>query len=132
MSWRAERSGVESPFVLIRSNILAHMNSHRGYYVYMMQSPSRRALYIGVTSNLEKHVHEHKEHLLPGFSSTYNTTRLVYFERFSDIRSAIGRETQLKHWRREKKEWLIQQMNPNWTDLAEHWGEQFLPNRSKT
>jgi putative endonuclease len=120
MSWRAEQSGVESPFVLIRSNILAHMNSDRGYYVYM------------ITSNLEKRIHEHKEHLLPGFSSTYNTTRLVYFERFSDIRSAIGRETQLKRWRRDKKEWLIQQMNPNWTDLAEHWGEQFLPNPSKT
>ncbi|MGD0976268.1 MAG: GIY-YIG nuclease family protein [Candidatus Korobacteraceae bacterium] len=84
------------------------MNSDRGCYVYMMQSPSRRALYIGVTSNLQEHVYEHKQHLREGFSATYNTIRLVYFERFSDIRSAINRETQLKHWRRDKKEWLIQ------------------------
>ncbi len=108
------------------------MNSDRGYYVYMMQSPSRRVLYIGVTSDLEKRVYEHKQHLHEGFSATYNTSRLVYFERFSDIRTAIDRETQLKHWRRDKKEWLIQQMNPSWTDLAEHWGEQFLPDPSKT
>ena len=108
------------------------MNSDHGYYVYMMQSPSRHALYIGVTSNLEQRVYEHKQHLREGFSATYNTIRLVYFKRFSDIRSAIDRETQLKHWRRNKKEWLIQQMNPNWRDLAEHWGEQFLPGPSKT
>ena len=103
------------------------MNSDRGYYVYMMQSPSRRALYTGVTGNLAKRVGEHKEHLFRGFSATYNTTRLVYFERFSDIRSGIDRETQLKHWRRSKKDWLIQQMNPTWRDLAKDWGQQFLP-----
>jgi putative endonuclease len=108
------------------------MNPDRGCYVYMMQSPSRRALYIGVTSNLEKRVYDHKHHLREGFSATYNTIRLVYFERFSDIRSAIDRETQLKHWRRDKKEWLIQQMNPKWTDLAENWGEQCVPNPPKT
>jgi len=98
----------------------------------MMQSPSRHAFYIGVTSNLSKRVGEHKLHLLPGFSATHNTTRLVFFERFSDIRSAIDRETQLKHWRRSKKEWLIQQTNPNWKDLAEDWGQQFLPDPPKT
>jgi putative endonuclease len=98
----------------------------------MMQSPLRRVLYIGVTSNLEKRVHEHKHHLLPGFSATYNTNRLVYYERFSDIRSAIDRETQLKHWRREKKEWLIEKMNPTWRDLAEDWGKQYLPTPPKT
>jgi putative endonuclease len=101
-------------------------------YVYMMQSPSRRALYIGVTGNLAKRVSEHRQHLFQGFSATYNTTRLVYFERFSDIRSAIDRETQLKHWRRSKKEWLIQQMNSTWRDLAEDWGQQFLPTPPKT
>ncbi len=89
---------------LFCSKELAHLISDRGYYVYMMQSPSRRALYIGVTSNLEKRVSEHKRHLREGFSTAYNTIRLVYFERFSDIHSAIDRETQLKHWRRDKKE----------------------------
>ena len=108
------------------------MNFDRGCYVYMMQSPSRRALYIGVTGNLPKRVWQHKQHLLQGFSSTYNTSRLVYFERFDDIRAAIERETQLKHWRRSKKEWLIEQMNPGWVDLAQDWGEQSRPTGPKT
>jgi predicted GIY-YIG superfamily endonuclease len=98
----------------------------------MMQSPSRRALYIGVTGNLQKRVNEHKQHLLEGFSNTYNTIRLVYFERFSDVHSAITHETQLKHWRRSKKEWLIQRLNPHWRDLAENWGQQFRPTTPKT
>jgi putative endonuclease len=69
---------------------------------------------------------------MEGFSSTYNTTRLVYFERFEDVRAAIARETQLKHWRRGKKEWLIQQMNPSWVDLTDQWGEQFRPQAENT
>ncbi len=118
-SCHGERSGgaAQSSHLLF---VVSDMNRDRGYYVYMMQSPLRRALYIGVTGTLQKRVNEHKQHFCEGFSSTYNTTRLVYFERFSDIRSAIGRETQLKHWRRSKKEWLIQQMNPSWRDLAEN------------
>ena len=88
-----------------------------------MQSPSRRVLYIRVTSDIEKRVFQHKNHMLEGFSAKYNTTRLVYLERFGDIRSAIDRETQLKKWRRSKKEWLIEMENPHWKDLAEDWGK---------
>jgi putative endonuclease len=86
-----------------------------------MQSPSRRVLYIGVTSNIEKRVFQHKNHAIEGFSAKYNTTRLVYLERFVDIRNAIARETQLKKWRRSKKEWLIGMNNPHWRDLSEGW-----------
>ena len=89
-----------------------------------MQSPSRRVLYIGVTSDIEKRVFQHKNHLIEGFSSKYNTTRLVHLERFVDIRNAIARETQLKKWQRSKKEWLIQMNNPQWLDLAENWYKQ--------
>lgn len=97
------------------------MNAERRYYVYIMQSTSRRVLYIGVTSNLEKRVFEHKHHRLPGFSDKYNAERLVYFEQYSDVPTAIERETQLKKWRREKKEWLITLKNPRWLDLARDW-----------
>lgn len=97
------------------------MNAERRYYVYIMQSTSRRVLYIGVTSNLEKRVFEHKHHRLPGFSDKYNAERLVYFEQYSDVRTAIERETQLKKWRREKKDWLITLKNPRWLDLARDW-----------
>ena len=87
------------------------------YHVYIMGSASG-VLYIGVTSNLESRVLQHKNKLLPGFTSQYNVTRLIYFEPFSEIRSAIAREKQLKRWRREKKVFLIEKMNPTWRDLS--------------
>ena len=73
------------------------------YYVYLMQSASRRALYIGMTSNLRKRVWQHKNHAHEGFTDDYNSTRLVYWVGFDDVASAIDREKQLKRWRREKK-----------------------------
>jgi putative endonuclease len=93
------------------------------YYVYMMQSPSRRAIYIGMTNNLRKRVWQHKNHIREGFTDDYNCTRLVYWESFDDVHNAIGREKQLKRWRREKKMWLIAQKNPRWQDLAADWYE---------
>lgn len=91
------------------------------YYVYMMQSASRRALYIGMTNNLRKRVWQHKTHAFEGFTDDYNATRLVYWESFDDVRNAIDREKQLKRWRREKKMWLIERKNPGWKDLAAEW-----------
>lgn len=91
------------------------------YYVYMMQSVSRHALYIGMTSNLRRRVWEHKNHRREGFTDTYNSTCLVYWESFDDVVNAINREKKLKGWRREKKEWLIQRQNPHWRDLAADW-----------
>jgi len=74
-------------------------------------------LYIGVTSNLQKRIYEHKNSLIDGFSKKYNTTNLVYYEIFRNIRLAITREKQLKRWRRDKKVFLIEKMNPDWNDL---------------
>jgi len=91
------------------------------YYVYMMQSTSRRALYIGMTNNLRKRVWEHKSHIREGFTDDYNCTRLVYWESSDDVVNAINREKQLKRWRRKKKEWLIERKNPRWQDLAADW-----------
>ena len=95
----------------------------RHYYVYMMISSSRRALYIGVTNNLERRVFEHKNHEFAGFSYECQIHRLVWFERFANIHAAIAREKQLKGWRRAKKNWLVQMMNPEWKDLSEEWGK---------
>jgi len=91
------------------------------YYVYMMQSGSRRALYIGMTNNLRKRVWQHKNHIWEGFTDEYNCTRLVYWESFDDVANAIDREKQLKRWRREKKMWLIECKNPGRKDLAADW-----------
>ena len=87
------------------------------YHVYIMASESG-VLYTGVTNQLEFRTIQHKQKRAPGFTSTYNVTKLVYFEPFGDIRNAIGREKQLKRWRREKKVALIEQMNPEWRDLS--------------
>ena len=94
------------------------MYREKHYYVYIMQSASRRALYIGMTSNLHKRVWQHKNHSFEGFTDDYNAVRLFYWESFDDVRNAIDREKKLKSWRREKKLWLIARINPSWKDLA--------------
>lgn len=91
------------------------------FYVYILQSSSRRCLYIGMTNNLHRRVFEHKTHWTEGFTDQYNATRLVYWQSFDDVYKAIGREKQLKGWRREKKLWLIGQFNPGWKDMAAGW-----------
>ena len=97
------------------------MFEQRFYYVYMMMSSSRRALYTGITSRPRDRVWEHKTGTFEGFSKHYHTTRLVYFECYGDVRSAIAREKQIKRWRREKKLALIESMNPQYRDLAADW-----------
>jgi putative endonuclease len=85
--------------------------------VYILASRKNGVLYIGVTSDLKKRIHQHKESLIPGFTQRYKVYRLVYFEEHSDIRDAITREKQLKKWNRAWKIRLIETMNPEWKDL---------------
>jgi putative endonuclease len=87
------------------------------YYVYIMASRSR-VLYVGVTNDLTRRAHEHKQGLVPGFTSKYRVTRLVYYEEFADIRDAIAREKRIKGWKRSRKISLIEATNPTWEDLA--------------
>jgi putative endonuclease len=100
------------------------MRRERCYYVYIVQSASRRALYIGMTSNLMQRLFQHKTHALEGFTDTYNAILLVYWESFDDVIKAINREKQLKNWRREKKLWLITRTNPKFRDLSTDWYSQ--------
>ena len=88
------------------------------YYVYILASPTNYTVYIGVTGNLIRRIHEHREHLDPdSFTSRYDVRKLVYFEQTTDIKAALEREKQLKGWRRSKKNALIEKMNPEWKDL---------------
>ena len=89
-------------------------------YVYIIVSLSK-VLYIGVTSDLEKRIYQHKNRLIDGFSKKYKIDRLVYFEAYEDINVAISREKQLKGWRRDKKIALIEKRNEHWKDLAFDW-----------
>jgi len=94
----------------------------RNYYVYMLTNWNNKVLYIGVTNDLARRIHEHKTHAEKGFTDRYNLHKLVYYEHTTDIQTAIAREKQLKKWRREKKERLITSQNPGWVDLATKLG----------
>jgi putative endonuclease len=95
------------------------------YYTYIMSSRTR-VLYIGITSNLELRVQQHKQNQYDGFTKGYRCHHLVWFERYATATSAIAREKQLKGWRRAKKLALIEQENLEWQDLSQDWGKTFL------
>ena len=108
-----------------------HFAAQKTCYVYILTNRSR-TLYTGVTSNLEQRVWQHKHHVFPGFTARYKLDRLVYFERFSRIHSAIAREKQIKGYTRLKKMALIVAQNPTWKDLSEAWyvKHRFEPDRA--
>ena len=93
----------------------------RVYYVYILANRSR-TLYVGVTSNLARRIHEHREGLGSKFVSRYAIHRLVHVECARNPRDAIAREKQLKRWSRPKKIGLIEESNPEWDALAESLG----------
>ena len=90
-------------------------------HIYIMANNKNTTLYIGVTSNLPQRVYQHKLKMTPGFSAKYNLIKLVYFESFENMYDAISREKQLKNWRREWKNNLIERVNPQWLDLSTDW-----------
>jgi putative endonuclease len=87
------------------------------FYVYLLVSGKHGTLYLGVTRDLVRRIHEHKTKAKPGFSSRYNVDRLVWFEVYDDPISAITREKEIKKWRRDWKIRLIEEDNPDWSDL---------------
>ncbi len=93
------------------------MSKECHYYVYILASKIGGTLYIGVTNDLVRRVYEHRENLADGFTKKYEVHRLVYFEQHSGIEAAIKREKRLKKWSRRWKIQLIEETNPNWSDL---------------
>ena len=89
----------------------------KNFYVYILSSNKNGTLYIGVTSDLNRRMYEHKAKLIPGFTAKYSIDRLVYYEVFESILVAIRREKQLKEWKRGWKIQLIEKINPLWIDL---------------
>ena len=87
------------------------------YYVYILTNSRNKVLYTGVTNNLVRRCHEHKKGLIKGFTKKYNVSKLVYFEVFDHIETAIKREKQIKTITRLKKESLINAFNPDWKEL---------------
>ncbi|WEK48955.1 MAG: GIY-YIG nuclease family protein [Candidatus Kaistia colombiensis] len=85
--------------------------------VYIKASKRYGTLYIGVTSNLAARAWQHREGLIEGFSKRYGAKLLVYFEMHDTMEAAIRREKQLKEWQRDWKIRLVEESNPDWTDL---------------
>jgi len=117
---KPEDDGVSS----FRTRCGIHIISTKGYIVknpavYLLASQKNGTLYIGVTSDLVKRIHEHKTHCIDGFTSQYYVDRLVWYEIHNDMTSAITREKAIKKWKREWKIALISQNNPQWEDLYE-------------
>jgi putative endonuclease len=90
----------------------------KAFYVYMMTNRSCVVLYTGITNSLMRRVWQHQNGEIEGFTKTSKVSRLVYYERFNDPRDAIAREKEIKGWRREKKNALVERMNPKWADLS--------------
>jgi len=88
------------------------------YFVYILTNINKTVLYTGVTNDLQRRVDEHKNPLKSkAFTSKYNCSYLIYFERFGNIEHAIAQEKRIKGWSRKKKEALINEFNPNWDFL---------------
>jgi putative endonuclease len=96
------------------------MNQHN-YCVYIITNKINTVFYIGVTSNLQERILQHKEKVFSGFSSRYNCNKLVYFEEYQWIHDAIAREKQLKAGSRQNKINIIVANNPSWEDLSATW-----------
>ena len=84
-----------------------------------MSNRYNKVLYVGITSNLIKRIWEHKNKVVDGFTKRYNLNKLVYYEIYDDIETAINREKQIKSWPRKRKIELIHSLNPHWDDLYE-------------
>jgi putative endonuclease len=89
------------------------------FYIYITTNPAKTVLYIGVTNDLSRRIYEHTENKgnKKSFAGKYSCYNLVYYERFTHIEHAIEREKEIKKWRREKKDSLIESFNPDWTFL---------------
>jgi len=107
------------------------MHGSKLFFVYIMTNgPKAAILYTGITGDLRRRVWQHKNKRTPGFTSRYNLTRLVYYERFFYPDAAIAREKEIKGWSRSKKMRLIEATNPRWEDMACNWQDQFKPDNA--
>ena len=92
-------------------------DARMAYFVYLLAKHPNGTLYVGVTNDLIRRVHEHREGLADGFTKRYGVKTLVWFDSTGSIEAAIAREKQLKNWKREWKVALIEKENPMWRDL---------------
>ena len=95
---------------------------NKSSFVYFMTNAYNNVLYVGVTNDLVRRVAEHKAKVNKGFTYKFNVDKLVYFESIHSIIDAIAREKQIKNWKREWKNELVNKENPDWEDLSDSIG----------
>ncbi len=88
-------------------------------YAYILASKKNGTLYVGTTSNLTKRLEQHRLPDNQGFTGKYNVHTLVWFEEHELISAAINREKRIKKYPRQWKLNLIEELNPDWNDLAD-------------
>ncbi|KPK31709.1 MAG: hypothetical protein AMK70_11935 [Nitrospira bacterium SG8_35_1] len=91
----------------------------KAYYVYLLTNWNNKVVYVGMTNDLQRRIFEHKEKQVKGFTEKYNVHKLVYFEQTPEVEVALNREKEIKKWRREKKNKLVENANPLWRDLSD-------------
>ena len=99
------------------------MRNH-DYSVYILTNKRGTTLYIGITNNIVRRLHQHRHREVDGFTKRYHLNRLVWVEHFRNVNDAIACEKKLKGWRRSRKIALIEQKNPRWFDLSGDWEQQ--------
>ena len=98
------------------------MATMAGGWVYIVTNRPNGTLYTGVTSDIARRAWEHQSGVVEGFTKRYDLKRLVLVEYYEDIRNAIQREKNMKHWPRIWKLRVISAANPNWDDLYDQIG----------
>ena len=102
---------------MFRESLPSHIVPAMSGYVYILASKRDGTLYTGVTADLGRRVHEHKQRLGKGFTARYGAVRLVWYQEYQDIGEAIVAEKRIKKWRRAWKLAMIEEMNPDWHEL---------------
>ena len=103
----------------------------RNYYTYIATNKLNTVLYTGITNDLERRMFEHRDKLIPGFTSKYNVNKLIWYEDFSSPEEAIIAEKKIKGWTRVKKLNLIKSINPNFNDLLIEWDPSLIAQGDK-
>lgn len=101
--------------ILLEINNSQNMQLH--FYIYILANWNRKIIYVGVTNNISRRLNEHIPGKIAGFTKKYNCKNLVYYEEFDYVNNAIQREKEIKGWRREKKDKLVNSFNPEWKSL---------------
>ncbi len=89
------------------------------YWVYIVTNKPYGTLYTGLTANLPRRIHEHRNKIIEGFTKKYGLDKLVYYEEYPTFQDAVEREKKLKRWARDWKKQLVDRFNPTWSDPYE-------------